>query len=104
MSEIAAPLPAEPVERRALRLELRLSWELVTYASFIVVGAGMRFWDLGSRALHHDESLHGFYAYDIFLGRGYEHSPLLHGPFQFFGMALTFFLSGGASEIGRAHV
>ena len=98
MSEIAAPLPAEPVERRALRLELRLSWELVAYASFIVVGAGMRFWDLGSRALHHDESLHGFYAYDIFLGRGYEHSPLLHGPFQFFGTALTFFLSGGASD------
>ena len=98
MSEIAAPLPAEPVERRALSLELRLSWELVAYASFIVVGAGMRFWDLGSRALHHDESLHGFYAYDIFLGRGYEHSPLLHGPFQFFGMALTFFLSGGASD------
>ncbi|KKK89541.1 hypothetical protein LCGC14_2732050, partial [marine sediment metagenome] len=29
MSEIAAPLPAEPVERRALSLELRLSWELV---------------------------------------------------------------------------
>ncbi len=98
MSEIAAPLPAEPVQRRALSLELRLSWELVAYASFIVVGAGMRFWDLGSRALHHDESLHGFYAYDIFLGRGYEHSPLLHGPFQFFGMALTFFLSGGASD------
>jgi uncharacterized protein (TIGR03663 family) len=98
VSEIAAPLPAEPVERRALSLDLRLSWELVAYASIIVVGAGMRFWDLGSRALHHDESLHGFYAYDIFLGRGYEHSPLLHGPFQFFGMALTFFLSGGASD------
>ncbi|MCH7999948.1 MAG: TIGR03663 family protein, partial [Chloroflexi bacterium] len=30
--------------------------------------------------------------------RGYEHSPLLHGPFQFFGTALTFFLSGGASD------
>ena len=98
MSEIAAPLTAAPVERRVLSLELRLSWELVAYASFLVVGAGMRFWDLGSRALHHDESLHGFYAYEIFLGRGYEHSPLLHGPFQFFGTALTFFLSGGASD------
>jgi uncharacterized protein (TIGR03663 family) len=83
---------------RELNLELRLSWELVTYASFIIVGAGLRFWDLGARALHHDESLHGFYAYDIFQGRGFEHDPLLHGPFQFFGTALTYFLAGGASD------
>ena len=98
MREIAAPLPARRAEARALGLELRLSWELVAYAALIVVGVGMRFWDLGARALHHDESLHGFYAYDIFRGQGYEHNPLLHGPFQFFGTALTFFLSGGASD------
>ncbi|MFQ5880221.1 MAG: flippase activity-associated protein Agl23, partial [Dehalococcoidia bacterium] len=98
MSEVAAPLPAEPAARRSLSLELRLTWEVVAYASFVIIGAGMRFWDLGSRALHHDESLHGFYAYGIFQGNGYEHSPLLHGPFQFFGTALTFFLAGGASD------
>ncbi|KKK96555.1 hypothetical protein LCGC14_2661580, partial [marine sediment metagenome] len=98
MSEVAAPLPAEPAARRPLSLELRLTWEVVAYASFVIVGAGMRFWDLGSRALHHDESLHGFYAYGLFQGNGYEHNPLLHGPFQFFGTALTFFLTGGASD------
>jgi 4-amino-4-deoxy-L-arabinose transferase-like glycosyltransferase len=94
----AAAIPTRSTANRALNLELRLSWELVAYASFIVIGTGLRFWDLGSRALHHDESLHGFYAYDIFLGRGFEHNPLLHGPFQFFGTALTFFLAGGASD------
>ena len=98
MSEIAAQLVAESSTRRSLSLELRLTWEVVAYASLVIIGAGMRFWDLGSRALHHDESLHGFYAYEIFLGNGYEHDPLLHGPFQFFGMALTFFLTGGASD------
>ncbi|TET98498.1 MAG: TIGR03663 family protein, partial [Dehalococcoidia bacterium] len=98
MSEVAAPLAAEPAARRPLGLELRLTWEVVAYASFVIVGAGMRFWDLGSRALHHDESLHGFYAWELFRGNGYEHNPLMHGPFQFFGTALTFFLSGGASD------
>lgn len=98
MSEVAAPLPARSAAERALSFELKLSWELVAYASLVVIGAGMRFWDLGSRALHHDESLHGFYAYGLFRGNGYEHNPLLHGPFQFFGTALTFFLSGGASD------
>jgi uncharacterized protein (TIGR03663 family) len=83
---------------RAIRVRLRLGWELAALAAFIVVGAGMRFWDLGSRALHHDESLHGFYAYQLFRGDGYIHDPLLHGPFQFFGTALTFFLTGGASD------
>jgi uncharacterized protein (TIGR03663 family) len=106
MSEAAAPLAAQPTVRRppsassgqALSLKLRLTWEVVAYASFVIIGAGMRFWDLGSRALHHDESLHGFYAYDLFQGNGYEHSPMMHGPFQFFGTALTFFLTGGASD------
>src|SRR3972149_6157822 len=98
MSEIAAQIVAGPSTRRSLSLELRLTWEVVAYASLVIIGAGVRFGALGSRALPHDESLHGFYAYDIFLGNGYEHDPLLHGPFQFFGMALTFFLTGGASD------
>jgi len=103
VSELVAPPPAEPAPagqavRRLLSLELRLTWEAATYISFLVTGAGMRFWDLGSRALHHDESLHGFYSYQLYQGNGYEHNPLMHGPFQFFGTALTFFLSGGASD------
>src|SRR3972149_9677475 len=98
MSGVAAPLPVQAAARRPLSLELRLTWEVVAYASLAVIGAGIRFWDLGSRALHHDESLHGFYAYDLFRGNGYEHDPLLHGPFQFFGTALTFSLSAGDSD------
>jgi uncharacterized protein (TIGR03663 family) len=102
MSEPAEPLPTEEPEAgllsRAISARLRLGWELTAFAALIIVGAGMRFWDLGSRALHHDESLHGFYAYQLFQGDGYVHNPLLHGPFQFFGTALTFLLTGGASD------
>src|SRR3989304_4336417 len=87
-----------PAARRSRRLGRGLTWGAPAYASLLVVGAGMRFWGLGSRALHHDESLHGFYSYQLYQGNGYEHNPLMHGPFQFFGTALTFFLSGGASD------
>lgn len=83
---------------RALALRLPLTGEVFAYAALFVTAFGLRFWDLGSRALHHDESLHAYYSYQLFQGNGYEHSPLLHGPFQFFGMALTFLLAGGASD------
>ena len=39
----------------------RLEWAL--YSAFIVVGAVMRVWQLGSRAMHHDESLHATYSW-----------------------------------------
>ncbi len=107
MSEIAPPMdrasetPPDQIARRlprALALRLPLTRETFAYAVLFVAAFGLRFWDLGSRALHHDESLHAYYSYQLFQGNGYEHSPLLHGPFQFFGMALTFFLAGGASD------
>ena len=103
MSEIAQPLPGErAVGTRdlfdAVSARLALTWEAVAWVALAVLGFGFRLWDLGARALHHDESLHAYYSYQLLQGNGYEHSPLLHGPFQFFGMALTFFLTGGASD------
>jgi hypothetical protein len=56
---------ARPFERLA-SLRLRLDWELALYALFIGVGAVLRFWDLGARAFHHDESLHAQYAWYLF--------------------------------------
>ena len=76
-----------------------MTWEAAAYGALILCAFGFRLWQLGSRAMHHDESLHAYYAYQILQGHGYEHSPVLHGPFQFFGMALTFFLTGGASDV-----
>jgi uncharacterized protein (TIGR03663 family) len=103
VSEIAQPLPGRPaIEGRdalkALSAQIALSWEAAAWAALVVLGFGFRFWDLGARAMHHDESLHAYYSYQLLQGNGYEHSPLLHGPFQFFGTALTFFVTGGASD------
>ena len=54
----------------------------------------MRLYDLGGRAVHHDESLHGYFAYQLFIGNGYDHNPLMHGMFQFYSIATAFFLVG----------
>lgn len=76
-------------------LRLRaIDWALVLFG-LIVAGAVLtRFWDLGSRALHHDESLHAVFSHYLYNGQGYQHDPLMHGPFLFHVTALVFWLFG----------
>ena len=78
---------------------LRLRWwELAGYVSLLLVAGSMRLWDLGSRAMHHDESLHSFYSWNLYNGDGYSHNPMMHGPFQFEANA-AIFLALGDSEV-----
>ena len=56
-----------------------LSWEKVLYV-LLLVGAGVtRFYNLGARTMSHDESLHTQFSWYLFQGRGFQHSPLMHG-------------------------
>jgi uncharacterized protein (TIGR03663 family) len=71
-----------------------LNWELVLYATFFVIAVFTRFYDLGARVMSHDESLHTLYSWNLYAGKGYQHDPLMHGPFQFHLVALTYFLFG----------
>ena len=76
-------------------------WELTTYGSLILVAAVMRLWDLGSRAMHHDESLHSFYSWQLYVGDGFTHTPMMHGPLQFEASAGVFFLLGDSDVSAR---
>jgi len=82
-------------------------WELSAYALIAIVAAALRFWRLGDRAMHHDESLHSFFAWgftkslrDFVTFDGpqdtYLHVPFMHGPFQFIGngLMMTIFREG----------
>ena len=69
-------------------------WEIVFYLTIILVASALRLWDLGFRAVGYDESLHAFYSYQLYQGEGFQHTPLMHGPFQFHGIALSFLLFG----------
>src|SRR3990172_13322427 len=78
-----------------------MRWEIAAYVLLIVIAASLRFWDLGSRALHHDESLHATYSWYLAVGRGYRHDPMMHGPLQFHLTALVYFLLGASDYMSR---
>lgn len=61
----------------------------------------LRIWDLGSRAMHGDESVHAWMAWNLFTGQGYSYDPVYHGPLQFPVTALFFFLFGDSETTGR---
>ena len=84
-----------------LLARITVNWELICWVIIIVVAMATRFWDLGSRAQHHDESMHSFYSWELYRGRGYIHNPLLHGPFVFHATALTYFLFGASDYTSR---
>ena len=79
---------------------LRL-WEPVAYGGLLVTAGAMRLWDLGSRAVHHDESLHAYYSWNLSEGLGFQHNPMMHGPFQFEGTAAMFFIFGDSDYTSR---
>lgn len=78
-----------------------VSLEAVLWIGLIAAAVATRFWDLGYRALHHDESLHAYYSWLFATGEGYTHNPLMHGPFLFFGDAMVFKIFGASDASAR---
>ena len=76
-------------------------WYAAAYAVVVVAAAVMRLWELGARAIHHDESLHAYYAWELFSGNGLIHNPMMHGPFQMEATAGLFFLFGDSDYTAR---
>jgi uncharacterized protein (TIGR03663 family) len=86
---------------RSLSDLLKPSWEKAIYLAIFVVAVVSRFWDLGARAMSHDESLHALYSYYLYNGSGYIHNPMMHGPFLFHANALIYFLFGDSDYTAR---
>ncbi len=71
-----------------------INWELVLYGIILLLAVGTRFYELGARVMSHDESLHTLYSWNLYAGKGYQHDPLMHGPFLFHATALMYLLFG----------
>jgi len=80
---------------------LKPSWEKAFYLVIFLIAVATRFWDLGARALSHDESLHALYSFYLYNGTGYQHNPMMHGPFLFHANALIYFLFGVTDYAAR---
>jgi predicted membrane-bound mannosyltransferase len=68
-----------------------MSVEQWLWIAVLLLATILRFWDLGAKPLHHDESEHAYFS--LMFARyppGYMYDPLLHGPFQFHAEGIVF--------------
>ena len=75
--------------------------EIALFAGIILLAFVTRFFDLGTRVMSHDESLHTYFSWLLYRGQGYQHTPMMHGPFQFHALALSYFLFGVSDFTAR---
>lgn len=69
-------------------------WDILIFAIILTIAVITRFYDLGTRVMSHDESLHTFFSWQLFKTGSFEHTPLMHGPFQFHAIALSYLFFG----------
>jgi predicted membrane-bound mannosyltransferase len=91
----------EPVSSTPSRSSFSPSWMQIAYALLLLVTVFTRFDHLGAKPLHHDESMHADYSYMLFHDGNYKYDPMMHGPFQFHGNALMFYLFGVSNATSR---
>ncbi len=98
--------PAETRRIWDVPLATLIAWdgEKALYVGLTLVALIARVYGLGWRAMSHDESLHALYSWQLYDGRGYEHNPMMHGPFLFHINTLFYFLFGVNDATARLSV
>ncbi|MEP6774293.1 MAG: glycosyltransferase family 39 protein [Chloroflexota bacterium] len=92
-------IPPETLGARVFRLIV--TYETLIYFTIFALAFFTRFWDIGNRGIHHDESLHSVYSRNLYIGNGYTHDPMMHGPEQFNLIAFMFWLFGTSDTTTR---
>jgi uncharacterized protein (TIGR03663 family) len=80
-----------------------LNWEIVVLVGILLLAIFTRFYDLGARAMSHDESLHVYYSYELYDEGRFAHTPLMHGPILFHATAFFYSLFGDNDFTGRIY-
>ena len=88
-------------ESRPLSRAINVNWEIVLWSVIVILAVVTRLWGLGDRAMSHDESLHTFYSWKLFIGEGYQHDPMMHGPLLYHATFLSYFLFGASDFTAR---
>ena len=99
-ADVEVEEPPRP-QRRRYSIEIPIDPEYLPFLALMLFGLVLRFWDLGAKAFHHDESLHAFYSWRLFDGEGYVHDPMMHGPLLFELNALAYLLFGASDFTAR---
>ncbi|MBC8075338.1 MAG: TIGR03663 family protein, partial [Chloroflexales bacterium] len=101
-----------PLLERSLDLS-RVNGELLAYVLLFALSVVAHLWGLGVMGMHHDESVHAFPTWSLYMGRGgftcangasspvYCYDPVYHGPTLYFFMLTSFFLFGDSELTAR---
>ena len=73
---------------------IALNRESVLFLVILLAAVFTRFYMLEPRVMSHDETSHVYFSWLLYQGRGYQHDPITHGPFQFHILALSYFMFG----------
>lgn len=98
----AEPGPGDAAGESTAQTQLwSISIEQLVYLGLGLLALLTHLWGLGDRALHHDETLHAAYSWYLYVGRGYIHDPLLHGPLLYHIGALIYWIFGDSDFTSR---
>jgi predicted membrane-bound mannosyltransferase/DNA-binding beta-propeller fold protein YncE len=78
-----------------------MTGEMLIFVLIILLATISRLYDLGVRVFSHDENLHVYFSWLYSIGKGYQYTPLMHGPLQFHLLALTYLLLGASDFTAR---
>ena len=96
LDQQALPSLAEPMAPRPV------PWEIFFWFGIVFVAFMLRMYDLGRpRAAPRREPALGLLLVRCYIGQGYVHDPLMHGPYQFHAKALMYFLFGDSDVTAR---
>jgi uncharacterized protein (TIGR03663 family) len=102
MNQGTGKAPVAQAGDEVLDRKLTIRWEAVAFILLVLLALVSRFANLETRVMSHDESLHTYYSWLLYQGRGYQHTPLMHGPLQFHLVAASYFLFGDTDA--TAHI
>ena len=68
---------------------------------FAALAVASRFWALGDRPLHHDESIHAYQSWTLSRGGDWRYDPAYHGPFLYYVNALVYKILGATDATAR---
>lgn len=89
--------------KQALGRPIWLRWQTLVFVAIFIAAVFTRLYGLGDRAMSHDESLHVFYSYNLYMKGDFDHTPLMHGPIMFHVNALFYALFGDNDFTGRLY-
>ncbi|VAW31029.1 Permease of the drug/metabolite transporter (DMT) superfamily, partial [hydrothermal vent metagenome] len=104
MTDLTTQEPKTDFLSRPLLASMNIDWEKALYFLILLAAIVTRFWGLGDRVMSHDESLHTQFSYQFFIGDGFSHTPLMHGPFLFHITPIFYWLFGASDFSARAPV